>query len=80
MTNTNKIIFGGYMKITEDMKIKEVIASHVQAAKVFKKYNLGCIGCRGADEDTIKMVATNYGLDVQQFVKDLNEAIKEAKN
>ncbi|NMB65467.1 MAG: DUF1858 domain-containing protein [Spirochaetes bacterium] len=68
------------MKITEDMKLKEVITHHVQVAKVFKKYNLDCIGCKGADEDTIRIVATNYGLDVQQFVKELNEAIKEAKN
>ena len=43
MTNTNKIIFGGYMKITEDMKIKEVIASHVQAAKVFKNIILAAL-------------------------------------
>ncbi len=68
------------MKITEDMKLKDVISNHVQVAKVFKKYNLGCIGCKGADEDTIRMVAVNYGLDVHQFVKELNEAIKEAKN
>jgi hybrid cluster-associated redox disulfide protein len=68
------------MKITEDMKLKDVIARHVQVAKVFKKYNLDCIGCKGADEDTVRMVAVNYGLDVNQFVKELNDAIKEAKN
>ncbi|MCX8124508.1 MAG: DUF1858 domain-containing protein [Spirochaetes bacterium] len=68
------------MKITEDMKLKDVITHHVQVAKVFKKYNLNCIGCKGADEDTIRMVAINYGLDVHQFVKELNDAIKEDKN
>lgn len=68
------------MKITEDMKLKDVIAHHVQVAKVFKKYNLDCIGCKGADEDTVRIVAMNNGLDVNQFVKELNDAIKEAKN
>ena len=68
------------MKITEDMKLKEVITNHIQVAKDFKKYNLDCIGCKGADEETIRMVALNYGLDVKQFVKELNDAIKEAKN
>ncbi|MGQ9842785.1 MAG: DUF1858 domain-containing protein [Spirochaetota bacterium] len=68
------------MKITEDMKLKDVIAHHVQVAKVFKKYNLDCIGCKGADEDTVRIVAMNNGLDVHQFIKELNDAIKEAKN
>jgi hybrid cluster-associated redox disulfide protein len=68
------------MKITEDMKLKDVIARHVQVAKVFKKYNLDCIGCKGADEDTVRIVAVNNGIDVNQFVKELNDAIKEAKN
>lgn len=67
------------MKITEDMKLKDVIAHHVQVAKVFKKYNLDCIGCKGADEDTVRIVAMNNGLDVNQFTKELNDAI-EAKN
>ncbi len=68
------------MKITEDMKLKDVITHNIQVAKVFKKYNLDCIGCKGADEDTIRMVAVNNGLDVHQFIKELNDAIKEAKN
>ncbi len=47
-----------------------------EIVKVYKKYGLDCPGCRGAGEDTVEMAAVNYGLNLEQFLNDLNNAVK----
>ena len=64
-------------KITEDMNIREVIEKYPQAIPVFVKYNMGCIGCMAAAFEKIKDIAIIHGVDVQVFLKDLNEAIEQ---
>ncbi len=64
-------------KITEDMTIKEVIDKHPEAAMVFMKYNVGCIGCLAASFEKVKDIATVHGIDIKALVKDLNTAIKK---
>ena len=63
--------------ITEDMNIKEVIEKHPEVIPVFVKYNMGCVGCIAASFEKIKDIAAVHGVDVKEFVKDLNEVIKE---
>lgn len=64
-------------KITEDMNIREVIEKHPEVVAVFQKYNMGCIGCIAASFEKISDIAAVHGVDVKQFVKELNEAMKE---
>ncbi len=64
-------------KITEDMNIKEVIDEHPEVIPIFSKYNMGCIGCIAASFEKIKDIAAVHGVDVKQFVKDLNQAMKK---
>jgi len=64
------------MKIKADTLVADAIKISKNVGKVLKRYNLDCAGCRGAVEDTIDKVAVNNGLDLQQFLKDLNEAAK----
>ena len=64
-------------KITEDMNIREVIEKYPETVSVFAKYNMGCIGCIAASFESLKDIAAVHGTDVEAFVKDLNEAIKE---
>ncbi|MFW5770745.1 MAG: DUF1858 domain-containing protein [Spirochaetota bacterium] len=64
------------MKIDENTKIKEIISGNSTVAAVFKKHNLDCLACRGLEQDTVKQVAINNGLDVNDFLKELNEASK----
>ena len=63
--------------ITEDMNIKEVIEKHPEVIPIFIKYNMGCVGCIAASFEKIKDIAAVHGVDVKEFVKDLNEVIKE---
>jgi hybrid cluster-associated redox disulfide protein len=65
-------------KITEDMTIKEVIDNHPEAAMVFMKYNIGCIGCLAASFEKVKDIATVHGIDIKALVKDLNQALKKS--
>lgn len=64
-------------KITEDMNIREVIEKHPEVVAVFQKYNMGCIGCIAASFEKISDIAAVHGVDVKQFVKELNEAMNE---
>ena len=64
-------------KITEDMTIREVIDNYPEAAMVFMKYNIGCIGCIAASFEKVKDIATVHQLDIKKLVKDLNEAVQK---
>ena len=63
-------------KITEDMNIREVIEKHPEVIVVFHKYNMGCVGCIAASFEKLSDIATVHGVDVKQFVKELNEAME----
>ena len=62
-------------EITEEMNIREVIEKHPEVTSVFAKYNMGCIGCIAASFEKIKDIAVVHGIDVKQFVKELNEVM-----
>ena len=64
-------------EITEDMNIREVIEKHPELTAVFAKYNMGCIGCIAASFEKIKDIAVVHGVDVKQFLKELNEVMKK---
>ena len=64
-------------EITEEMNIREVIEKHPEVTSVFAKYNMGCIGCIAASFEKIKDIAVVHGVDVKQFLKELNEVMKK---
>lgn len=64
------------MKISEETLIADVLKQSEKAAEVFARCKLSCPSCRGAGQDTIGKAALNNGLDVEEFIKELNEAIK----
>lgn len=60
-------------KITGDMNIKEVIEKHPEVVSVFQKYNMGCIGCIASSFEKISDIASVHGIDVREFLKELNK-------
>jgi hybrid cluster-associated redox disulfide protein len=64
------------MEIREKTTVDEAIKKSREVAKVLKKYNLDCAGCRGAKEDTIEKIAINNGLNVKDLLRELNQAAK----
>ncbi len=65
------------MKITGKSRLTDVLKMSRNIHDVFKKYNLDCIGCKGAAEETIEIVAVNNGLNLQEFLEELNGALEK---
>ena len=59
-------------QVTKDMTFAQVMRMHPDVVKVFAKYNLGCIGCMGAQAETLEQGCNAHGLDVVEVIKDLN--------
>jgi hybrid cluster-associated redox disulfide protein len=58
--------------ITKDMTFAQVMRMHPDVVKVFAKYNLGCIGCMGAQAESLEQGCSAHGLKVDEVLKDLN--------
>jgi hybrid cluster-associated redox disulfide protein len=58
--------------ITKDMTFAQVMGMHQDVIKVLAKYNLGCIGCMGAQAESLEQGCSAHGLNVDDVVKDLN--------
>ncbi|HEY6872724.1 MAG TPA: DUF1858 domain-containing protein [Geobacteraceae bacterium] len=64
-------------KITKDMTFAQVMRMHPDVVKVFAKYNLGCIGCMGAQAESLAQGCAAHGLDVEAVLADLNAIFAE---
>jgi len=62
-------------KITKDMTFFEVMRTFPESVKVLQKHNLGCVGCMGAQNESLERGANAHGLDVNELLKDLNAAV-----
>ena len=62
-------------KITKKMNIAEVVEKYPATIEVFKKYNLFCFGCAAARFENLETIAQEFGVDIEQFVKELNKKI-----
>ncbi|KAB3529335.1 DUF1858 domain-containing protein [Alkaliphilus pronyensis] len=60
-------------KITENMTIMDVLNMDREAAAVFMKYGLHCLGCPGATMESIGDAGKVHGIDVSKLVEDLNK-------
>lgn len=58
--------------VTKDMTFHEVMRKSPEVAKVLVSFNLGCVGCMGAQHETLEQGATAHGLDVEDLLTALN--------
>jgi hybrid cluster-associated redox disulfide protein len=58
--------------ITKDMTFHEVMQKSPEVVKVLGSFNLGCVGCMGAMNETLEQGATAHGLDVEELLTALN--------
>jgi len=59
-------------QITKDMTFAQVMRMHPDVIKVLAKYNLGCVGCMGAQNESLEQGCNAHGLNVDDVVKELN--------
>lgn len=58
--------------VSKDMTFMEVMRMSPEVVKVLGSFNLGCVGCMGAQHETLEQGATAHGLDVDELVAALN--------
>lgn len=62
-------------KITESTKINDMLKKHPETVKVLRNYNLDCVGCMGAEQESLRNVSWQHGVELTSLLKDLNKAI-----
>lgn len=63
--------------ITKDMIIGEVIDEHPELIRAFFANGMMCIGCPSSQGESIEAAAAVHGLDADQLIAALNEALQE---
>lgn len=61
-------------KLTKDMTIAEALKLKPQIAPVLMGKGMHCLGCVIAQGETIEQAADVHGMDIDQLIKELNEA------
>ncbi len=61
--------------ISKDMTFFELMRTYPESVKVLQQHNLGCIGCMGAQNESLEQGARAHGLDIETLLKDLNAVI-----
>ncbi len=59
-------------QINKDMTFAQVMRMHPDVVKVLAKYKLGCVGCMGAQNESLEQGCNAHGLEVDAVVADLN--------
>ena len=62
--------------ITKDMTIMDAVQAHPEIVEVLMKQGFHCIGCHAAQFESIEQGAIVHGIDVEELMKDLNNAVK----
>jgi len=61
--------------ITKDMTFNDVLRKYPDTLKVFRKHDMHCFGCMGADAETIEYGAIAHGVDLEALLSELNLAV-----
>jgi len=60
-------------KFNKDMTFHEALRTSSEVAGVLGSFNLGCVGCMGAQHETLEQGAMAHGLDVEVLLEALNK-------
>lgn len=64
-------------KITGKESISEVVEKHPEAAEVFMKHGMHCLGCAAANFESIDEGCAAHGIDSKKLVEDINKEISK---
>ena len=63
------------MKITQDMKVCDVLNLNDEMEVIFENHGLFCSGCPGAVQETLAEAAEGHGIDIEKLLLDLNREV-----
>lgn len=69
---------GDRPRFSTNTNIADALAQGADAAAVFVRYRMYCLGCTFARFETLRTAAVNHRADVREFVEALNQAVGEA--
>ncbi len=61
------------MSITKDMVIREIIQTKPEAAEILMAHGMGCVGCPGAQMETLEEAAAVHGMNLEHLMAALNK-------
>lgn len=64
-------------QVTKDMNIGEILDNARETVTFFLDLGMHCLGCPSARGETVEQACMVHGVDPDEFVKGLNEFIKE---
>lgn len=60
--------------ITKEMTVHDVLSMGKQYGEVFDRFLLTCVGCPGAQMETLEEAAKGHGVDLDALLSALNQA------
>lgn len=63
------------MKITEEMKVCEILDLDDRLEIIFENHGLPCSGCPGAVQETLREAADGHYIDIDALLEDLNKEV-----
>ncbi len=66
------------MTITKDMLIGEILSIFPDAAQYLIEMGMFCIGCPASQGETLEQACAVHGVDADEMVQKLNEALAAA--
>ena len=63
-------------QLEADLTVAEVLTRWPQTISVFMHHRMACVGCAIAPFETLAEVAAIYGLNLEYFLRELQEGIE----
>lgn len=60
------------MQYTKDMTIGEILRSNPENANILMSFGMGCVGCPGAQMETLAEAAQVHGMALDKLMDALN--------
>lgn len=61
--------------ISKDMTFFELMRTYPDSIAVLRKHNLGCVGCMGAQNESLEQGCNAHGIKVNELLDDLNKVL-----
>lgn len=63
------------MKITKDMTVGQVLREYPDTIPAFLQNGLMCLGCPGAQMETLEEAAMVHGIELEKLLSSLNAVL-----
>lgn len=62
--------------LTKESIVGDVLDAHPELAPLFLEIGMHCLGCPSARGESVEMACAVHGVDADEFIDRLNDAVK----